>query len=53
MMDKRPVCTLTTIHVTTKVRRTLRVDGGQEEMKKPAVVECGGSQEGWIDQTNF
>ena len=41
-MDKRPVCMLSTIHddaMTTKVRRTRRVEGGQEEIKKPVVVE--------------
>ena len=41
-MDKRPVPMLTTIHddsMTTKVRRTRRAEGGQEEVRKPVVVE--------------
>ena len=41
-MDKRPVCMLSTIHddsMTTKVRRTRQVEGGQEEIRKPVVVE--------------
>ena len=41
-MDERPVCMLSTIHddsMTTKVRRTRWVEGGQEEMRKPIVVK--------------
>ena len=39
---KRPVCMLSTIHddsMTTEVRHTHRVEGGQEEIRKPVVVE--------------
>ena len=52
-MDKRPVSMLTTIHddsMTTKVRRTRRVEGGQEEIKKPVVVEQYNSFMGGIDR---
>ena len=53
-MDKRPVCMLTTIHddaTTTQIRRTRRVEGDQEEIKKPAVVE--GYNKFMGDQINF
>ena len=54
-MDKRPVCMLTTIHddsMTTKVRRTRRVQGGQEEVKKPVVVEQYNSYMGGVDRSD-
>ena len=54
-MDKRPVCMLSTIHddaMTTKVRRTRRVEGGQEEIKKPVVVEEYNRFMGGVDKSD-
>ena len=54
-MDKRPVSMLTTIHdnsMTTKVRRTRRVEGGQEEIRKPVVVEQYNSFMGGVDRSD-
>ena len=51
-MDKRPVSMLTTIHddsMTTKVRRTRRVQGGLEEIRKPVVVEQYNQFMGGVD----
>ena len=54
-MDKRPVCMLTTIHdnsMMTKVRRTRQAVGGQEEIKKPVVVEQYNSFMGGVDRSD-
>jgi hypothetical protein len=54
-MDKRPVSMLSTIHdnsMTTKVRRTRRAVGGQEEVRKPVVVEQYNKYMGGVDRSN-
>ena len=54
-MDKRPVSMLTTIHndsMTTKVRRTHRVQGGLEEIRKPVVVEQYNQFMGGVDRSD-
>ena len=54
-MDKRPVCMLSTIHddyMTTKVRRTRRVEEGQEEIRKPVVVEEYNTYMGGVDKSD-
>jgi hypothetical protein len=54
-MDKRPVCMLTTIQddsMMTKVRRTRRVEGGQEEIRKPVVVEEYNNYMGGVDKSD-
>ena len=46
---------LTTIHddaTTTMIRRTRRVDGGQEEIKKPVVVEEYNKFMGGVDRSD-
>ena len=52
-MDKRPVSMLTTIHddtMTTKVRRTRRAEGDQEEIRKPVVIKEYNRFLGGVDQ---
>ena len=54
-MDKRQVCMLTTIHddsMMTKIRRTRRAEGGQEEIKKPVVVEQYNRFMGGVDRSD-
>ena len=54
-MDKRPVSMLSTIHdnsMTTKVRRTRRAVGGQEEIRKPVVVEQYNQFMGGVDRSD-
>ena len=54
-MDKRPVSMLTTIHddtMTTKVRLTHRAEGGQEEIRKPVVIEEYNRFMGGVDRSD-
>ena len=54
-MDKRAVSMLSTIHdnsMTTKVRRTRRAVGGQEEVRKPVVVEQYNKYMGGVDRSD-
>ena len=54
-MDKRPVSMLTTIHddtMMTKLRRTRRAEGGQEEVRKPVVVEEYNRFMGGVDRSD-
>lgn len=54
-VDKRPVSMLSTIHddrMMTKVRRTRRADGGQEEIRKPVVIEEYNKYMGGVDRSD-
>ena len=54
-MDKRPVTMLSTIHdesMTTKIRRSRRAEGGQEEIRKPVVVEQYNCFMGGVDRSD-
>ena len=52
-MDKRPVNMLSTVHddsMVTKQRRTRHAPGGQEEIRKPSVVEEYNKYMGGVDK---